>query len=109
MTNTVIFLSNQYVAALEGAVKEKKLTISRVCSAQAPEGSIINGTVTEKEEFDCFFRKFWEKNHLAHRNVTLVLGSAQAVSRQLLIPEMSHAKRMEYLRKEFSEMGRNRE
>lgn len=109
MTNTVIFLSNQYVAALEGAVKEKKLTISRVCSAQAPEGSIINGTVTEKEEFDCFFRKFWEKNHLAHRNVTLVLGSAQAVSRQLLIPEMSHAKRMEYLRKEFSEMGRNRD
>lgn len=105
--NTIIFLSNRYVAAMEGTRRGKQVIVSRICSAQAPEGSIINGTVTEEEDFDRFFREFWEENGLARTNVTLVLGSAKAVSRQFFMPEMNHEKRMAYLMRELAGVERN--
>lgn len=107
--SVVVFLSNQEVVAAEGVLRRGMLTVTRVCRAQAPEGSIINGIVTEEEEFDLFFKEFWAQNQLPKRNVTLVLGSAQALSRHLKLPKMSHGKKMEYLPREFAGVVRTKE
>lgn len=107
--STVIYLSNQDVRVVVGKGKGSQASVSRVCRAQAPEGSIINGLVTNEEAFDAFFREFWSDNQLPKKGVTLVLGSAQAVTRLLHVPKMSHKKMMEYLPREFAEVERTKD
>lgn len=104
--STVIYLSNQDVRVVVGKGKGNQATVSRACRAQAPEGSIINGLVTNEEVFDAFFQDFWKENQLPKKGVTLVLGSAQAVTRLLNVPRMSHKKMMEYLPREFASVER---
>lgn len=100
--STVIFLSNRDVKAVTGAVRGGRVTVSEAFSAQAPEGSIINGQVIDEEAFDDFLAGFWEENKLPKKDVVLVLGSSQAVTRILQVPKMSHRKLMEYLPREFA-------
>lgn len=100
--STVIFLSNRDVRAVVGSGKKGRMTVTRACCAQAPEGSIINGQVIDEEAFDEFLPKFWEENQLPRKDVTLVLGSSQAVTRVLQVPKMSHRRLMEYLPREFA-------
>lgn len=107
--STVIYLSNQDVRVVVGKGKGSQASVSRVCRAQAPEGSIINGLVTNDEVFDAFFQEFWNENQLPKKGVTLVLGSAQAVTRLLHVPKMSHKKMMEYLPREFAEVERTKD
>lgn len=104
--STVIYLSNQEVKALVGTGRRGRATATRTCLAQAPEGSLINGLVTNEEAFTDFLRGFWEENRLAKTGVTLVLGSAQAVTRLIEVPKMSHKKMMEYLPREFAAVER---
>lgn len=107
--SVVIYLSNQDVRAVIGTARHGQASVSRVCRAQAPEGSIINGLVTNEEAFDTFFREFWTENRLPKKGVTLVLGSAQAVTRLLHVPAMSHKKMMEYLPREFASVERTKD
>lgn len=100
--STVILLSNRDVKAVTGTARGGKVTIGKVCGAQAPEGSIINGQVIDEEVFDGFLKKFWEDNQLPRKDVTLVLGLSQAVTRIIQVPKMSHRKLMELLPREFA-------
>lgn len=100
--STVIFLSNRDVKAMTGTVRGGQVIVSGVCSAQAPEGSIINGQVIDEEAFDEFLENFWKENELPKRDVILVLGSSQAVTRILQVPRMSHRKLMNHLPREFA-------
>ena len=109
MSSTVIYLSNQDVRVLVGSEKGSHVTVDRIIRATAPEGCIINGTVADEEAFTDFFRKFWEKNQLPEKNVTLMLGSAQAVTRLITVPKMSHKKMMEYLPREFASVERTKD
>ncbi|MDD3253179.1 MAG: hypothetical protein PHV18_11530 [Lachnospiraceae bacterium] len=102
--STVIYLSNQDVKAVVGTGKANQATVTRVCRAQAPEGSIINGLVTNEETFVPFLKNFWEENQLPKKDVTLVLGSARTVTRPIQVPKMPHKKMMEYLPREFAAM-----
>lgn len=63
--SVVIYLSNQDVRAVVGTGKGgSQVSVSRVFRAEAPEGSIINGLVTNEEAFDAFLREFWENSQL---------------------------------------------
>ncbi|MGN0159382.1 MAG: hypothetical protein ACI39W_09670 [Brotaphodocola sp.] len=105
---TSIFLSNREVVAVEGIRKSGKMEIFRIIRGMAPENSIINGIVTDEPGFDAFFRTFWNANRLSDRHVTLVLGNAQAVTRYLKLPPMSHKHRMRYLEYEFADVERTK-
>lgn len=107
--STVIYLSNQDVRVVVGKGKGSQVSVSRVCRVQAPEGSIINGLVTNEEVFDAFFEEFWLSHKLPTKGITLVLGSAQAVTRLLKVPKMSHKKMMEYLPREFASVERTKD
>ena len=106
---TVVYLSNLEVRAAVGKTKGDRVIVKSVCSAKAPEGSIINGMVTNEEAFYEFLKKFWADNRLAKKHVTLVLGSAQAMERVVTVPKMSHKKIMEYLPREFASVDRTRD
>ncbi|MDO5407492.1 MAG: hypothetical protein Q4F28_09200 [Eubacteriales bacterium] len=105
---TVIYLSNLDVSAVVGTGGRGGVTVSRVCRAKAPEKSIINGMVTDREAFDRFLRAFWAEHRLPERGVTLVLGSARAVTKLIRVPNMSRAKLMEYIPREFSGVERTK-
>lgn len=100
--STVIYLSNRDVKAVVGTGKNGRMTVTRACRAQAPDGSIINGQVINEEAFDSFLSEFWEENELPRKDVVLVLGSSQAVNRVLQVPKMSHRKLMDHLPREFA-------
>lgn len=100
--STVIFLSNRDVKAVVGTGKGDRMTVTKACLSQAPDGCIINGQVINEEAFDSFLMKFWEDNGLSKKDVILVLGSSQAVNRVVRVPRMSHRKLMEHLPREFS-------
>lgn len=104
--STVIYLSNQDVKALVGTGAGGRASVERVCRAQAPEGVIINGVVADEDVFIEFLADFWEKNKLPRKGVTLLLGSAQAVTKLILAPKMNHRKMMEYLPREFASVER---
>lgn len=105
----MIYLSNQDVKAIEGAAKGGRTTAVRTFRAQAPQGSIINGLVANEQVFTEFLKNFWEENQLPRKGVTLVLGSAQAITRLIEMPKLSHKKMMEYLPHEFASVERTKE
>lgn len=107
--STVIYLSNRNVRVVTGTGKNGKVTVTDAYSALAPEGSILNGQVIGEEAFRTFLEAFWSEHHLPRKDVTLVLGLAQAVSSVLRVPRMSHRQLMEYLPREFAakEVGKN--
>lgn len=107
--SVVIYLSNRDVKAIVGTEKGGRAVATRTCRAQAPEGSIINGSVTDDEGFSRFLQDFWERCLLPKKDVTLILGSAQAVTRLIEVPNMSHKKMLEYLPREFASVERSRE
>ena len=45
--STVVYLSNQSIQIITGTRGSKKITINDCYILDAPEGSIINGTVTD--------------------------------------------------------------
>lgn len=100
--STVIFLSNQDVKAVTGSADGRQVTVQKVYRAAAPEGSIVNGQVIDEEAFAAFLKEFWQAGHLPKKDVTLVLGSAQAITRVLTVPKMNHKKLLEYLPREFA-------
>lgn len=106
---TSVFLSNREVVAAEGVRRSGTVTIHRIVRAAAPENSIINGIVTDEQEFDRFFRRFWEEHGLPRNHVVLVLGNAQAAMRNLKLPPMSHSHRMRHLAYEFADVARARQ
>lgn len=107
--SVVIYLSNRDVKAVVGTEQGGQAVATRTCRAQAPERSLINGMVTDEEGFTSFLQKFWEDSRLPKKDVTLVLGSSQAVTRMMEVPKMSHKKMMEYLPREFASVERARE
>lgn len=106
--SVVIYLSNDQIKVIVGTEKGGRATVERTYLAQAPEGSIINGQVTEEEVFTAFLRDFWDKNGLPKKQVKLVLGSAGMVTRMIQVPKMSHKKIMEYLPREFTAVERTK-
>lgn len=107
--STVIYLSGQNVRAAVGKIIGNEIMVLSVCSADAPEGSIAGGKVVQEDVFIRFLDDFWKKNHLPRRDVTLIVETARAVTRMVLVPRLSHKKLMEYLPREFASVERARD
>ena len=69
----ILYLSNRLVQAVE--MKDKNTAL--ICQELAPEGSIINGIVTDEEVFLPFIKNFFSRNKLPRKECTLVVNSTQ--------------------------------
>ena len=78
----ILYLSNRLVQAVE--IKDKNTVL--VCQDMAPEGSIINGIVTDEEVFLSWIRNFWTENKLPRREWTLVVNSTPVSYTHLTLP-----------------------
>lgn len=96
---TIVYLSNQLVQATE----TKKNGAVAICEEQAPEGSIINGIVTDAEVFVEFLRQFFVKNKLSRKECTLVVNSTQITTRVIELPKAGYDDLNQMLEREFAD------
>lgn len=101
-----IYLSNNILRAvvgnpstgLPGAKKEYRKVV--------PEGSLINGVITNQEVLKEDLLSFWNENHLPKKDVYLVVYSSKFVSKQLELPKVNKKKTEQILPLEFAEVDR---
>lgn len=99
--STIVYLSNQFVQAVE--VKGSRSYA--VCQEMTPEGSIINGIVTDEDTFIDFIRRFFIKNKLSRKDCTLVISSSQITTKMLELPKAGSADMNKMIAREFSDRG----
>lgn len=97
--STILYMSNQLVQAV--VVKGKKSRIVR--EEKAPEGSIVNGTVTDEEVFSSWIKNFFAKYKLPRKDCTLVINSTQFNGRILELPKSSGIAVRRMIAREFSD------
>lgn len=97
--STILYLSNRLVQVVE----EKGKEYCAVCQDMAPEGSIINGIITDEEVFAEWIKEFYEKNKLSRKECTLVVNSTQLNSRVLELPKAGNTEIRKMIEGEFSD------
>lgn len=100
---TILYLSNKLVQAVEAREKGKMVTIQNVWQEKAPEGSIINGIITDEEAFLSWIKVFFSKNRIPKKEVTLVVNSTQFGHKVLEFPRVKEAELKKMIPREFSE------
>lgn len=104
--STVIYLYNQEVQIVTGTPGKKSTSIQSAIKVMAPEGSIINGIVTDVESFTEFLKTAKVTYNIPSSGVTLVLGSSKFVGKTLDMPLMKDSETTAYIRREYVDMGR---
>lgn len=105
--STVIYLANQQVEVVMGTPGEHRISVERSFSAEAPEGSIINGIVMDTELFVEFMKEFWTKNNLPQKDVILVVNSSKFTGKIIEMPELNMKKSYEFIAREFADVNRS--
>ena len=100
---TSVYLSNNTINAVVGT-GGRKIHVKRVCSVEIPEGSLINGIITNEADLSDQLKEFWEQNKLPKKDVALVINSSQFVLKTLTLPKSSDKKIREVLPMEFSDV-----
>lgn len=100
---TILYLSNQLVQAVEAKEKNNKIKVQEIFQEQAPEGSIINGIITDEEAFSSWIKVFFSKNRLPKKEVMLVVSSTQFNHKVLELPGGKESEIRKMISREFSE------
>ena len=103
-----IYLNNQQVQIVVGT-RGRKGVYQDSYILDAPEGSIINGIVTDTSSFIEFLKETWSRYRLSKTDVHLVVGGNKIHGRNLEVPILSPAKTKEYLSRELSDMEKDGE
>ncbi len=100
---TSVYLSNNNINAVVGS-GGGRIRVKRVCSTQIPEGSLINGIITNEADLAEQLKEFWAANKLPKKDVSLVINSSQFVLKDLTLPKTSDKKIRETLPLEFGDV-----
>ncbi len=100
---TSVYLSNSTINAVVGT-GGKRIRVKRVCSVEIPEGSLINGIITNEADLSDQLKEFWEQNKLPKKDVALVINSSQLVLKTLTLPKAKDRKIRELLPMEFGDV-----
>ncbi|MCR4649234.1 MAG: hypothetical protein K5776_09170 [Lachnospiraceae bacterium] len=98
-----IYLNNQQVQIVIGN-RGRKGTFQDSIVIDAPEGSIINGLITDSNSFVGFLKETWNRYRLSKTDVHLVVGGNKIHGRNVEVPMMSASKTKEYLTRELADM-----
>lgn len=99
----ILYLSNKLVQVIEAKEKRKTVFVQNVWQEEAPEGSIINGIITDEEAFASWIRDFFAKNKLPQKEISLVVNSSQFNHKVLEFPQVKDAEIKKMIPREFSE------
>ena len=100
---TILYLSNRLVQVIDAREKGKTITVQNIWQGNAPEGSIINGIITDEEVFLSWITEFFSKNKLPKKESMLVVNSSQFGHKVLEFPKIKEAELRKMIPREFSE------
>lgn len=100
---SILYLSNKLVQFVDAGGKGKTVTVHNVWQAEAPEGSIINGIITDEEAFLTWIKDFFAQNKLPRKDISLVVNSSQFNHKVLVFPKLRDAEIKKMIPREFSE------
>lgn len=107
--STIVYLANQQIQVITGTQGVKKIAVSGCYSAQAPDGSIINGMIMDPELFVGFMQEFWTENKLPFKDVVLVINSTKFIGKTIEMPVLNEKKTLEYIDREYSDIRHDEE
>ena len=103
-----VYLNNLQVQFVQGS-RGKKGSYSESLVLDAPEGSIINGVITDAPSFVQFLKETWEFYRFSKTDVHLVVGGNKIHGRSVDVPVLSPAKTKQFLNRELSDMEKEGE
>lgn len=106
--SVTVYLSNTDVEVISGQSNGKGVSVSHVYSAQMPEGSFLNGVITDPEGLEYTLSNMWSTYKLPKKGIRLVINTTQISVRVIDMPIMSQSKADVYLQREFEERGGER-
>lgn len=98
----ILYLSNKLVQLVEAKGNGKTVEVQNVWQGEAPEGSIINGIITDEEAFLSWIKEFFAKNKLPRKEIALVVNSSQFTHRVLELPKVKDAEIKKMIPREFA-------
>lgn len=103
-----VYLSNTDIEVLSGQSNGKGVSVSHVYSAPMPEGSFLNGVITDPDGIQYALSGMWNKHKLPKKGIRLVINTSQISVRVIDMPIMSQSKADVYLQREFEERSGER-
>ena len=103
-----VYLSNTDIEVVKGRSDGKGVDVSHVYSEKMPEGSFLNGVITDPDGLEYALSVMWNKFKLPKKGIRLVINTNQISVRVLDIPIMSQSKADIYLQREFEERSGER-
>ncbi|MCR5418866.1 MAG: hypothetical protein K6E84_08115 [Lachnospiraceae bacterium] len=103
MSQVTVYLSNTDVQVLLGSGTEKGLSVKHFYSMEVPEGSVLNGVITDGQSLIDALKHFWYRHKLPNKDIDLVVNTPQIKVRVPDVPLMSSGKTLEYLKREYIE------
>ena len=101
---TSVYLSNNMIQVIVGNKSNKMPVISKVVLEIIPEGSILNGIITNDVELLEQLQEIWSKHQLPTKEVELVLNSSKVSTKMLNMAKMPAKKVLNILPLEFTDV-----
>lgn len=101
---TSVFLSNNTVFAACGQEKKGLSAGARSVIYKMPEGSLLNGMITNEQELTEQLRGFWKREGLPEKGVRLVLESSNFSVKTIDLPKMKKKEAAGVIRREFADI-----
>ena len=103
-----VYLSNTDIEVLTGSGNGRSVSVKRVYSKQMPEGSFLNGVITDPDGLVAALTEMWNTFKLPKKGIRLVINTSQISVRVLDMPIMNQSKTDTYLQREFEERSGER-
>lgn len=100
---SILYLSNKLVQFAEAKRKGKTVKVREAWQEEAPEGSIINGIITDEEAFLAWIKDFFTRNKLPKKDITLVVNSSQFNYKVLEFPRFKDSEIKKMIPREYAE------
>ncbi|MGI6071248.1 MAG: type IV pilus biogenesis protein PilM [Blautia sp.] len=103
---TSVYLSNNILHIVTGERKKGLPAVQQTYSVEIPEGSLLNGLITNEQELVEQLKEIWENNHLPASDVELVVDTSKFVTKQVSLPKQKEKHLLENLAREYSDVER---
>jgi len=101
---TSIYLSNNMIQVVVGNKSNKMPAISQVIQEIIPEGSILNGIITNDVDLMEHIQEIWRTHQLPTKEVELVINSAKVSTKMLTVAKLPPKKVYSILPLEFTDV-----
>jgi Tfp pilus assembly PilM family ATPase len=106
---TTVYISNSSIQVLIGDSNGKKVTITKRFQTEAPVGCIINGMVTNEQDYVNHIKQLWEENNIPKKDVALAINSTHFITKIVDLPTVSDRKTVDFLKHELQDVVRVKE